>query len=55
VTKDRVIQPGYSKAVNFVIGSVNIVREPTILGSKSPEILIKNIEITWAQNDYWKG
>jgi hypothetical protein len=40
---DRVIQPGFSKAVTFVITSINIVCEPTTLDSQSPDIFVKEI------------
>jgi hypothetical protein len=41
MSKVRIIQPGFSKAVNFVIKSVSIVREPTTFGSKSLSIVIR--------------
>jgi hypothetical protein len=50
MTKDRVIYRGFSKAVNFVVRSINIVRKPSTFDSKSLDIL--NIEISWAQNHY---
>jgi hypothetical protein len=42
-----------SKAVNFVIRNVNIVREPTTFCSKLTDTLIKYIEIAGVRNVYW--
>jgi hypothetical protein len=38
-----------------VIRSVNIDREPTTFGSKSPDILIKNIEVAGVEDRYSEG
>lgn len=37
-----------------MIRKANTDREPTTFGSKSPDILIKNIEISVDQNHYWE-
>jgi hypothetical protein len=55
MTKYRVIWPGFGKADDFVNRIANIVRDSTIFGSKSPDILIKNIEIAGVNNHYWEG
>jgi hypothetical protein len=34
--------------------SVNIIREPTTFVSKTPDILIKNIEIAGIVDHYWE-
>jgi hypothetical protein len=41
MAKVRIIQSGFSKAVNCVIRSVSIVHEPTTFCSKSPNIVTK--------------
>jgi hypothetical protein len=55
MTKDCVLYPGFSKAVSFVIGGVNIVREPTTFGSKSPDILIKKYRNRWGSKPLLGG
>jgi hypothetical protein len=43
------------KAEDFMARNVNIVRERTTIGSKAPDILIKNIKIAGVEDHYWEG
>jgi hypothetical protein len=50
MSKDRAVVVCFSKAVNSVIWSVNIVLEPIVFGRKSHDILITNVEIAGVEN-----
>lgn len=50
MSKVRAVVARFSKAVNYVIWSVNIVRESNVFGSKSPDILMKIVEIAGVEN-----